>query len=294
MCRGVTKYYVVVVGERDQERFRRFVTGEDDHTAGSIPKIAGAAGVWAVGPSTSHDIWMSIRRGDIMLFAQKGSSFIRRCTVASKMTNKSIAVDMWGDSPRMREHKRIILFDSIDEIDEPFHKTCRLAGVSKPSMITNVYPFKDRVNLGVQTSTRREYAGIIVNSDDGPASRRTEVVTRLIRDTAKVRRLKHLYKDRCQVCGYILNVSSNVRYSEVHHLHPLGEGGDDDYSNMLVLCPTHHAEFDLMVIGVNRDGRTLVGKNGEDVGRLTMSKGHLLDTKNIKFHLEGMAEDGTS
>jgi nitrite reductase/ring-hydroxylating ferredoxin subunit len=39
----------------------------------------------------------------------------------------------------------------------------------------------------------------------------------------------------------------SARYAEVHHLRPLGghHRGLDRQDNMLVLCPNHHALFDL-------------------------------------------------
>jgi 5-methylcytosine-specific restriction endonuclease McrA len=41
-------------------------------------------------------------------------------------------------------------------------------------------------------------------------------------------------------------------YSEVHHIVPLGEGGEDVLSNVACVCPAHHREAHL-------------GKNARDV-----------------------------
>ena len=121
----------------------------------------------------------------------------------------------------------------------------------------------------------------------GPPPWATRVVTRAARDTAKVRNIKELYKDKCQVCGYTIQVAADRRYSEVHHLRPLGRGGDDDYANMLVLCPTHHVEFDCAVLGVSMDGRGVVDRGG-NVRPLTALEGHSIGPENIAFHLKGM------
>ena len=74
--------------------------------------------------------------------------------------------------------------------------------------------------------------------------------------------MKELYMDKCQVCGYAIQVAADRRYSEVHHLRPLGRGGDDGCANMLVLCPTHHVEFNHAVLGVSMDGRSVVDRGG--------------------------------
>ena len=44
-------------------------------------------------------------------------------------------------------------------------------------------------------------------------------------------------------------------YAEVHHIRPLGAGhdGPDIPANMLVLCPNHHAAFDLSTMALDPD-----------------------------------------
>ena len=121
----------------------------------------------------------------------------------------------------------------------------------------------------------------------GPPPWATEAVTRAVRNTSTVRRLKDLYGDKCQVCGRVIQVTQDRRYSEAHHLRPLGLGGDDDPSNMLVLCPTHHVEFDYAVLGVSRDGRSAVDRGGR-ARPLALLDGHSLDTKNVVFQLSRM------
>lgn len=118
----------------------------------------------------------------------------------------------------------------------------------------------------------------------GPPPWATEVVTRAVRNTAKVLSIKKLYKDKCQVCGYTIQVAADRRYSEVRPLRPLGSGGDDDYANMLVLCPTHHVELDQAVLGVSMDGRSAVDGSGR-ARPLAVLAGHSLDPKNIMFQL---------
>jgi hypothetical protein len=87
-------------------------------------------------------------------------------------------------------------------------------------------------------------------------------VTRVIRDTAIVRRLKQLYLNKCQVCGEAIVLRSK-HYSEGHHLQPLGSDhkGPDIEGNIIVVCPNHHAEFDYGAIAINPDTLELVHVN---------------------------------
>jgi len=57
---------------------------------------------------------------------------------------------------------------------------------------------------------------------------------------------------------------------------------------MLVLCPTHHAEFDYKVIGIDMNGITIINKDGNPIGELTIMKDHKIHQKNILFHLQGL------
>jgi len=84
------------------------------------------------------------------------------------------------------------------------------------------------------------------NDVEAPPQRIDVQIMRIIRDTQAARHLKSLYEYRCQICGFRIEPKTNQFYAEVHHVQPLGGGhkGLDIISNMLVLCPNHHAMFD--------------------------------------------------
>ena len=79
--------------------------------------------------------------------------------------------------------------------------------------------------------------------------------TRIIRDTKIIRDLKSKYKDQCQVCGARLQLPNGNGYSEGHHLQKLGGShhGPDIRENILILCPTHHVEFDYGMIAIENE-----------------------------------------
>ncbi len=106
-------------------------------------------------------------------------------------------------------------------------------------------------------------------------------VKRIIRDTNSTRSLKELYNHQCQVCGLAIAISGSLRYSEVHHIRPLGgqHKGPDTTDNMLVLCPNHHAMFDLGIPRF-RDAKTI-----EIKGVLTKLRlNHSLSHEVIEYH----------
>ena len=63
---------------------------------------------------------------------------------------------------------------------------------------------------------------------------------------------------RCEICGNrapFIRVSDGTPYLEVHHITPLHEGGADDLSNVVAICPNCHRE---QHFGVNARRNTAI------------------------------------
>lgn len=290
----MSKDFVMIVGRRDAERFRRFRMCEDGAAARALGAGRDAINLWAVSAASGGSVWDRIERGDKVFFAEYGSRFAACGIVSGTVRDRSAAVRTWGDMPRTRMLDRFVLFSRVLEVSEPFGITCRRAGI-EPSEFTALHEVVG--NIGAQQDGRGPqtyempvpHDAIAITSDgDGPPEKATELVTLFDRDVEKVEKIKRLYHDKCQVCGIAIEMPGGKRYSEVHHLRPLKEGGDDNYGNMIVLCPNHHAEFDYRAVGISRDGLTIVDWRGREVGRVTTARGHSIDQKNIVYHTEAM------
>ncbi|ACM27888.1 HNH endonuclease [Rhizobium rhizogenes] len=75
-----------------------------------------------------------------------------------------------------------------------------------------------------------------------------EVTTnRIIRDTVMTCKVKALHHSKCQICGTSISLPDGRAYSEAHHIIPLGapHRGPDIPSNIIIVCPNHHAMLDL-------------------------------------------------
>ncbi len=75
-------------------------------------------------------------------------------------------------------------------------------------------------------------------------------IYRILRDTELARQIKLLHKHACQICGSSIELPTGARYSEAHHIKPLGSPhfGPDVAENIIVLCPNHHVMLDYGVI----------------------------------------------
>jgi len=107
------------------------------------------------------------------------------------------------------------------------------------------------------------------------APEKVETTTyRILRDTTLARDLKTLHKNKCQICGETITLSTGD-YSEAHHIKPLGtpHQGPDVSGNILVLCPNHHVMCDYGAIKL-------------DTTTLRLHPDHILGDEFLRYHNE--------
>jgi hypothetical protein len=125
-------------------------------------------------------------------------------------------------------------------------------------------------------------------SDDS-VERRTMEVQAQIRDRNISVKLKKSYKNVCMICGKSLMISEADSYSEAAHIKPIGypHNGPDKTSNILILCPNHHIQFDRGVLWLKEmDGKyyikSLIENDPLDGKELLIE--HELDTSCVSWH----------
>jgi len=120
-----------------------------------------------------------------------------------------------------------------------------------------------------------------------PGSVETKVI-RTIRDTAMIRVIKAQFENHCAICNYAIQLPSDRFYSEGHHVRPLASfhEGPDVKQNILILCPTHHAEFDYGSIAIDPIKGKIVhlDPNNEYAGREPAYSLAHLDPEFLKYH----------
>ena len=70
--------------------------------------------------------------------------------------------------------------------------------------------------------------------------------SRIIRDTALSTKIKEDNNYQCKICGIALDMPNGRKYTEAHHIRPLGKphNGPDIEGNIICVCPNHHAQLD--------------------------------------------------
>lgn len=64
------------------------------------------------------------------------------------------------------------------------------------------------------------------------------------RDQYCIEALKRLRGYACQICGKKILKANGEYYIEGAHITPKNQGGNEDYRNILIMCPNHHKLFD--------------------------------------------------
>jgi len=129
-------------------------------------------------------------------------------------------------------------------------------------------------------------------TDEPPA--RIEIKTyRILRDTRLARELKALYNNCCQICGRYIELAGTSRYSEAHHIRPLGgmHRGLDIAGNIIVLCPNHHVSFDYHSIGIVPDTMRIVSIGKDSVfngNKLVLHENHSLDRISLEYYMNNI------
>jgi len=126
---------------------------------------------------------------------------------------------------------------------------------------------------------------------DQMVDRRLQQVRAQLRDRRKAAALRQHYKNTCILCGTKLQVGTEKFYAEAAHIKPLGKphNGPDVTSNMLVLCPNHHLQFDSGMMCLEKTGaeyRLVSRVRNDPLHGKVLKLGHPLSDECVSWHRE--------
>ena len=279
--------YFVIIDKQDFDKFRRL----EYNTYENLLEKLGYHNCrfWAFSEKDKDD-FEKIQMGDTIYFARENdATFSFSAKVSGKVDDSDLAVKIFGDDFQTKMSRAILFLDECIESSIGYNEMLRSTGKevqNSPGLYCVIKKFEERE---VESITPDFPEQVILPVDfAGPPARVRYEIVRYIRDTKKSRDLKKMYQNKCQACNYQIIKPNNEYYSEAHHVWPLQHDGDDDLNNILVLCPTHHAEFDYKVLKISKDGKKIVDKTGNVVYTLHFESGHEIAQKNIDFQLNGV------
>jgi len=272
--------FFVIVNKDESDKFRQF----NYNTYEKLLRKLGYPNTrfWAFSDNEKEN-FDKIQVGDTAYFAIQGEhTFSFSAKISGKEENSDLAENVFGEGFRQKITKSVLFFNEFFMASINYSEMLRSTGqesVDKPGLYFIQNKFED-IEIESDKVVVIEEKSIPIDHAGPPPKIQTRN-TRYIRDTAKTRLLKIKYENKCQICNYQMIKPNNEYYSEVHHIWPLQNGGDDDFDNMLVLCPTHHAEFDYNVIRISKDGKNIIDNNENVLKELTYIDEHKTSQKNI-------------
>ncbi|HET6856620.1 MAG TPA: HNH endonuclease [Streptomyces sp.] len=174
-------------------------------------------------------------------------------------------------------------------LDDPFIRSEAVA-VLRETYLADIdqHALMERLGLAGYESASGVGAPDGVVGQDGEtdaAERRGFTGSRILRDIQLVKKVKRLHADRCQACSLQLATRFGT-YSQGAHIRGLGHPhhGPDELSNLLVLCPNHHVQFDTLAIHVDTNGIVRLTADGSSMGELRRHPAHHISEDHLRYH----------
>ena len=164
--------------------------------------------------------------------------------------------------------------------------------VESPESDSAIEPTDSKIDysaIASETGISSPDSSEIVADIGNPDPDRVETTTsRIVRNTTLAKELKEEYQYHCQVCGEARHKAPLEHYAEAHHIKPLGQPheGPDTKSNILILCPNHHADFDHGLIYVDPETYEITHATDESLsGEVLQTKEcHEIKPEMIEYH----------
>ena len=81
----------------------------------------------------------------------------------------------------------------------------------------------------------------------------------------KIMALKRIYKGHCQLCGDIPSIAFGRDITEAHHIEPFSKNCNNNFDNIIILCPNHHRVLHKFKAIISCDKKHFLLENGESI-----------------------------
>ena len=287
---GIPSEFLLIIKKQDEEKFRQFQIGRYNKQTMDILENNSAKYIWGLHKGIiNNKIWSKIKKNDKIYLTVKGENFKIFGTVSKKIKNSKYGKLLYPESIDKKQINYFLFFDKLDTCRIPYQV---LKNRSKSRIFAEEGIYEINEKSHPEKIEKIKVKELPFEKIIGKAKRRRIKIEGFVRNSPKVKKLKELYNNKCQItrCGFRLEyISKNKKkssYSEVHHYNPLKKEADDDWGNMIVLCPNHHTEFDFGVKFIHSNGTTIINQYGKETGEtIKFNRNHKLDMKNIEILL---------
>lgn len=127
------------------------------------------------------------------------------------------------------------------KLPEDLHRTIAFYASNDPDIwIVEAYNKHDNIELN-QSLCSIDELEYEISDNEAKIIEQTKLVKLRILDRKIGTNLKKIYSYRCQVCGESIGVEyGNNRIVDAHHIQPFTKFQNNNYNNIMILCPNHH------------------------------------------------------
>ena len=285
MTYPMANQFFILIDKNNEEKFRKFKLEKFNDNVKEILKDNFTKFVWGLHKGkVKSSLWSKLQKNDTIYFSTLQENFKISATLTKKIKNLKFGKLFYPNDLDASSIHYFLFFDDIQKTNLSFNELIHNSITRLSVPVPGIYELKKEY---YQTKIKKSKPKKFIYPTNGPAKKNKSEVWRFLRDPKPVRELKTLYRDKCQVCDQTFEIGNDKFYSEVHHYRPLEAHGDDDKSNMIVVCPNHHTQFDYKIIAIDRDGASIIDNAGKKtLEQITFHKSHNLDKKNIESQLE--------
>ena len=285
MTYPMANQFFILIDKNNEEKFRKFKLEKFNDNTKEILNNNSAKFVWGLHKGkVKSSLWSKLQKNDTIYFSTLQENFKISATLTKKIKNLKFGKLFYPNDLDASSIHYFLFFDDIQKTNLSFNELIHNSITRLSVPVPGIYELKKEY---YQTKIKKSKPKKFIYPTNGPAKKNKSEVWRFLRDPKPVRELKTLYRDKCQVCDQTFEIGNDKFYSEVHHYRPLEAHGDDDKSNMIVVCPNHHTQFDYKIIAIDRDGASIIDNAGKKtLEQITFHKSHNLDKKNIESQLE--------
>jgi len=263
-ARNHVKYLKHAIGQSELDP-RRLVTFRSSVAWTSAEKLLHSSGELPIyfavvdeGQQIQFKAWVR----EIVLEPRKGDPASERLLKAAPPDTE--AEGLWDGKV-----KTLYTISGCHKLEEPF-------AISTLLKLKDGEPVSEDFKYSYALVRATESAGhpeAIASDLAEPPGRIESRVSRIVRNTAMVQRLKRLHGDHCQICNLRLELADGSGYSEGHHLKPLGgiHSGPDVAGNLVILCPNCHVLLDFCAVRI-------------DESNLRRHPDHVIEATFLEYH----------
>ena len=293
----MSNQFFLIIKNNDKDRFRSFQKYDSYNlkTKEILDKKNSKYVFGLHNAVINSSIWNKIKINDKIYLAVEKENFKISGIVSSRSKNPKLVDVVYPNSIDKKQINHFLFFKNLEKTSISYSNLVHNYSKNKIYLEQGIHQIKKEF-YSKETKNKKyhEYSTkkLPWEKTIGKAQKNRKYIESYSRNK-NVKPLKILYADKCQIVQckfklkYVNGKGAPSSYSEVHHYNPLKNEGDDDWSNMIVLCPNHHAEFDFRTKFIDNDKITITDENGKETGEtIRFHNEHKFDEKNIASNLE--------